>query len=61
MADFWQAVTANALANLHVIVHHGRNSHHIAEAAFKALARALRAAVSIDDRRLGVASTKGSA
>lgn len=38
----------------------GSNDHHIAEAAFKALARAVRAAVSIDDRRIGVASTKGS-
>jgi imidazoleglycerol-phosphate dehydratase len=38
----------------------GRNDHHIAEAAFKALARALRAAVAVDDRRTGVASTKGT-
>lgn len=38
----------------------GRNDHHVAEAAFKALARALRAAVAVDPRRAGVASTKGS-
>jgi imidazoleglycerol-phosphate dehydratase len=38
----------------------GRNDHHVAEAAFKALARALRAAVTIDERRVGVPSTKGS-
>lgn len=38
----------------------GRNDHHVAEAAFKALARALRAAVARDPRRAGVASTKGS-
>ena len=38
----------------------GSNDHHIAEAAFKALARALRSAVSTDDRRTGIASTKGS-
>ena len=38
----------------------GRNDHHVAEAAFKALARALRAAVAPDARRAGVASTKGS-
>ena len=38
----------------------GRNDHHLAEAAFKALARSLRAAVAIDPRRSGVASTKGS-
>lgn len=37
----------------------GRNDHHIAEAAFKALARALRAAVAIDPQRRGVPSTKG--
>ena len=38
----------------------GRNDHHLAEAAFKALARALRVACEIDPRRVGVASTKGS-
>jgi imidazoleglycerol-phosphate dehydratase len=38
----------------------GRNDHHVAEAAFKALGRALRAAVEIDPRRHGVASTKGA-
>ncbi len=37
----------------------GRNDHHVAEAAFKALARALRAAVAVDQRRSGVPSTKG--
>jgi imidazoleglycerol-phosphate dehydratase len=39
----------------------GRNDHHLAEAAFKALARALRAACETDPRRTGVASTKGAA
>jgi imidazoleglycerol-phosphate dehydratase len=58
--DFWQAVAANALANLHVVVHHGRNSHHISEAVFKAAARALRMAVEIDPRATGVPSTKGT-
>jgi imidazoleglycerol-phosphate dehydratase len=38
----------------------GRNDHHLAEAAFKALARALRAALALDPRRTGVASTKGA-
>jgi imidazoleglycerol-phosphate dehydratase len=38
----------------------GRNDHHVAEAAFKALARSLRAAVAQDPRRTGIASTKGS-
>jgi imidazoleglycerol-phosphate dehydratase len=38
----------------------GRNDHHVAEAAFKALARALRAALAADPRRDGIPSTKGS-
>jgi len=58
--DFWQAVAANALANLHIVLHHGRNNHHIAEAIFKASARALRAAVEHDPRMSGVPSTKGT-
>jgi len=59
VADFWHAFAANALCNLHIIVHHGRNSHHIAEAIFKATARALRMAVEPDPRLPGVPSTKG--
>jgi imidazoleglycerol-phosphate dehydratase len=59
VADFWQAFVNNALCNLHVIVHKGRNSHHIAEAIFKAAARALRMAVETDPRLSGVPSTKG--
>ena len=57
--DFWQAVAANALCNLHVMLHHGRNSHHISEATFKGVARALRMAVEQDARVSGVPSTKG--
>ncbi|MHB0955854.1 MAG: imidazoleglycerol-phosphate dehydratase HisB [Pirellulaceae bacterium] len=57
--DFWQAVAANALCNCHVVLHHGRNTHHIAEAIFKAAARALRMAVDPDPRMTGVPSTKG--
>ena len=57
--DFWQAVAANALCNLHVILHHGRNSHHISEAIFKSIARSLRMAVEIDERVEGIPSTKG--
>jgi imidazoleglycerol-phosphate dehydratase len=60
VADFWQAFAANALCNLHVVVHHGRNSHHIAEAIFKAAARALRIAVEPDHRIPDVPSTKGT-
>lgn len=38
----------------------GRNDHHVAEATFKALARATRSAIATDDRRMGIASTKGT-
>lgn len=58
--DFWQAVSANALMNLHLVLHHGRNSHHIAEGLFKATARALREAVTVDPRQVGVPSSKGT-
>jgi imidazoleglycerol-phosphate dehydratase len=58
--DFWQAVAANVPCNLHVMLHHGRNSHHIAEGVFKATARALRMAVEADPRMTGVPSTKGT-
>jgi imidazoleglycerol-phosphate dehydratase len=58
--DFWQATAANALMNLHVLLHHGRNSHHISEAVFKATARALRMAMEADPRMAGVPSTKGT-
>jgi len=57
--DFWQAVAANALCNLHVILHHGRNSHHISEAIFKSIARSLRMASEMDQRVEGIPSTKG--
>jgi len=60
LEDFWQATAANALCNLHVLLHYGRNSHHIAEAVFKASARALRMAVEADPRMAGVPSTKGT-
>jgi imidazoleglycerol-phosphate dehydratase len=60
VADFWHAFAANALCNLHVVVHHGRNSHHIAEAIFKAAARALRMAAEPDPCITGVPSTKGT-
>lgn len=57
---FWQAIAANALMNLHLVLHHGSNSHHISEAIFKATARALREAVAIDPRQTGVPSSKGT-
>jgi len=58
--DFWQATAANALCNLHVHLHHGRNSHHISEAIFKCIARSLRMAVELDPRIKGIPSTKGT-
>ena len=59
VADFWQAFSTNALCNLHVVLHYGRNGHHIAEAIFKATARALRMAVEADPRIRDIPSTKG--
>ena len=58
--DFWQSFAANALCNLHVLVHYSRNSHHVAEAIFKSAARSLRMAVETDPRMPGVPSTKGT-
>ena len=54
-----EAFTRTSRSTLHLSAV-GRNDHHVAEAAFKALARALRLAVEIDDRRQGIASTKGT-
>ena len=54
-----EAFARTARATLHVTAS-GRNDHHVAEATFKALARATRMAVDIDSRRRGVPSTKGS-
>ncbi len=56
---FWQSFAANANCNLHVLLHHGRNSHHISEGVFKATARAIRMAVESDPRSDAVPSTKG--
>ena len=58
--EFWQAVASNGLMNLHLVLHHGTNSHHIAEGLFKATARALRQATTIDPRQTGVPSSKGT-
>jgi imidazoleglycerol-phosphate dehydratase len=57
---FWESVAATAGANFHALLHHGRNGHHIAEAVFKAAARALRMAVETDPRQSGIPSTKGT-
>lgn len=60
VADFWQAVSTHGRMNFHVLLHYGRNTHHISEAIFKAAARALRDACEVDPRSTGVPSTKGS-
>lgn len=57
---FFESVAVHARLTLHAKVLYGRNDHHKAEALFKALARALRHAVTIDPARQGVASTKGT-
>jgi imidazoleglycerol-phosphate dehydratase len=59
--EWFQAFAMNAGVTLHVETLYGSNDHHIAESCFKGLARALRAAISIDERARGeVPSTKGS-
>ena len=58
--EFWQAVASNAQMNLHLVLHHGSNSHHIAEGLFKATARALRQATTVDPRQTGIPSSKGT-
>ncbi|MEM6758261.1 MAG: imidazoleglycerol-phosphate dehydratase HisB [Pseudomonadota bacterium] len=59
--EFFQALSTHGGITLHVEMLHGINSHHIAEAAFKAVARALREAVEPDPRRAdAIPSTKGS-
>jgi imidazoleglycerol-phosphate dehydratase len=59
VADFWQAVATQGRMNLHLLLHYGRNTHHISEAVFKAAARALRTAFELDPRSPGIPSTKG--
>lgn len=57
--EFLWKLALEARMTLHVIVHYGRNTHHMIEAVFKALGRALDEATSIDPRVTGVPSTKG--
>jgi imidazoleglycerol-phosphate dehydratase len=56
----WESLVATADICLHVRVLSGRNAHHVVEAQFKAVARAMRDAVALDARVVGVPSTKGS-
>jgi imidazoleglycerol-phosphate dehydratase len=57
---FWESFASTAGANVHAVLHHGRNGHHIAEAVYKGLARSLRMAVEPDPRQPGIPSTKGT-
>jgi len=59
LEEFLRAVANSAKLTVHVTIERGTNSHHMVEAAFKAFARALRDAVSIDPGESGVPSTKG--
>jgi len=56
----WESIVATSQITLHVRVISGRNAHHMVEAQFKAVARALRDAVTVDPRVVGVPSTKGT-
>jgi imidazoleglycerol-phosphate dehydratase len=58
--EFFRAVANGARLTLHVSVRYGTNVHHMIEACFKAFARALRVAVSVDPDEKGVPSTKGT-
>jgi imidazoleglycerol-phosphate dehydratase len=58
--EFFRAVATNARLTLHVGNRYGTNAHHMVEACFKAFARALRDAVSLDPGESGVPSTKGT-
>ena len=58
--EFFKSLATSAKMNLHINVPYGTNNHHIAEAIFKATAKALRQAVSMDPRNSEVPSTKGS-
>ena len=58
--EFFRAVVTNARLTVHLTLEAGTNAHHMIEALFKAFARALRAAISLDPTESGVPSTKGT-
>jgi imidazoleglycerol-phosphate dehydratase len=60
LKDFFRAFAVNAEITLHVNMHYGENLHHIAEAVFKAVGRAMAEATRLDPRIAGVLSTKGT-
>jgi imidazoleglycerol-phosphate dehydratase len=58
--EFFRSVSNNAGMNIHINVLYGSNNHHVTEAVFKAFGRAVDEATGIDERIVGVMSTKGS-
>jgi imidazoleglycerol-phosphate dehydratase len=58
--EFFRALATNARLTLHVVVEAGSNAHHVIEAMFKAVSRALRMATALDPAQQGVPSTKGT-
>jgi imidazoleglycerol-phosphate dehydratase len=58
--DFFRSLSNSAGMNLHILLHYGRDPHHIIEAIFKGLGRALRMATEIHPHATGVPSTKGT-
>ena len=58
--DFLKALSDEARMNLHVIMHSGRNPHHMIETIFKSLAKAMDQATAVEPRVQGVLSTKGT-
>ncbi len=60
LKEFFKSFSDHSGMTLHINVLYGKNNHHVAESIFKAFARALRRAASLDDRIQGVMSTKGS-
>jgi len=58
IGEFFKALAANAGINVHILVHRGKNNHHIAEAMFKSFGRALKEAVT-ENTQGGTLSTKG--
>lgn len=57
--EFFKALSTHAKMTLHITLLHGRNGHHIVEAVFKGVGRALRQAVTFDEKVKGIPSTKG--
>jgi len=59
LTHFFESLATELRANIHIKVQYGKNDHHKAEAAFKALALCLRQALSLDPKRVGAPSSKG--